>query len=258
MKKIKYAFKDLIKTIFRSLGYRLVPVRVMEQYAVSENAFLKNYFEADEFANLPSDRSGDDFLKERRFDSLHQMVRHVLNKNISGDFAECGCKHGHSTYLIADEMRKVDTSRDLWVFDSFEGGLSDKGDKDRTTKLADTNVRSTQIQKERFSSQYNHVQSVFKGMPFVHLVKGWIPDTFTDDLGDKNFAFVHLDVDLYEPTKSSLDFFYSRLSDGGVIVVDDYNSATFPGARIAVQELLEEQKYSLFIESQLMGCIIVK
>ena len=43
-------------------------------------------------------------------------------------------------------------------------------------------------------------------------------------------SFVHLDVDLYEPTRACLDYFLPRLSPGGFVICDDYGAPTFPGA----------------------------
>lgn len=258
MKKIKYFIKDQLKKLLGSVGYRIVPVRVIETYTVPDSPALKQYFEADKKANPENDRAGDDFTKERRFDTLYHMVAHVLDRQVSGDFAECGCKHGHSTRIISDLMAKAGTTSDLLVFDSFEGGLSDKTEKDRTNALSDTTAVKTRQQKQRFSSQLSHVENVFKDQPFVKLVKGWIPESFTPEIAEKTFSFAHIDVDLYEPTKAALYFFYERLSKGGVIVIDDYNSATFPGARTAVEEFLSDHKPSFFLPSQVMGCVIVK
>jgi len=258
MQKLKYFMKDQLKATLGKVGYRIVPARVMETYALPNDPALSLYFDADKRANPDDDRTGDDFLKERRYDTLYHMVSHVLARGIEGDFAECGCKHGHSTAMIADLMQAAKSDANLWVFDSFEGGLSDKNEQDRTNNLADTDDQKTKTQKERFSSQISHVQNVFENQPFVNLVKGWIPDTFTPDMASKKFAFAHVDVDLYEPTKASIEFFYDRMPVGGVIVVDDYNSATFPGARTAVEEFLSVNTPTFFIPSQLMGCVIVK
>ena len=38
------------------------------------------------------------------------------------------------------------------------------------------------------------------------LFKGWIPDRF-DEIALKKFCLVHIDVDLYQPTLDSLNFF---------------------------------------------------
>ena len=42
---------------------------------------------------------------------------------------------------------------------------------------------------------------------------------------------MHIDVDLYQPTKDSLEYFWARLVSGGRMVCDDYN---WPGAKRAV------------------------
>jgi O-methyltransferase len=40
--------------------------------------------------------------------------------------------------------------------------------------------------------------------------KGWIPDVFSAAEAE-TFCFVHIDVDLYEPTLESMRFFYPRM-----------------------------------------------
>ena len=64
---------------------------------------------------------------------------------------------------------------------------------------------------------------------------GWIPDKFAD-VDEKKFCFVHIDVDLYEPTRASLAFFGERLTPGGILICDDYGFETCPGARLAMDE----------------------
>ena len=53
--------------------------------------------------------------------------------------------------------------------------------------------------------------------------------------------FVHLDMDIYEPTIFALKFFNDRLVKGGVILLDDYGFDTCPGIPRAVQEFTETQ-----------------
>jgi len=50
---------------------------------------------------------------------------------------------------------------------------------------------------------------------------------------------VHIDVDLYEPTRAAFEFFHPRMAPGGVMVCDDYGFASCPGARKAVDEYFE-------------------
>ena len=67
--------------------------------------------------------------------------------------------------------------------------------------------------------------------------KGWIPDRF-NEVSQKRFSFVHIDVDLYEPTKASIEFFYDRLNNGAVLICDDYGSGICPGATKACDDFL--------------------
>jgi hypothetical protein len=69
---------------------------------------------------------------------------------------------------------------------------------------------------------------------------------------------VHIDVDLYQPYVDSIEFFYPRLLDGGVMVFDDYGSAGFMGARKAVDEMREKCRPSMNIYFPLGGSAWVK
>ena len=47
---------------------------------------------------------------------------------------------------------------------------------------------------------------------------------------------MHIDVDLYEPTRGCLEYFYPRLVEGGVMICDDYGAPLYPGAHKAWDE----------------------
>ena len=72
--------------------------------------------------------------------------------------------------------------------------------------------------------------------------KGYIPDTLVG-LESEHFAFVHLDMDLYQPQLVALRFFAPRMSFGGVIQIHDYFFVELPGVRQAVDEFAEEYKF---------------
>ena len=51
---------------------------------------------------------------------------------------------------------------------------------------------------------------VLKKFKFVRTYKGWIPSRFFI-LKNNKFSFIHIDVDLYEPTYQILEFFFPKL-----------------------------------------------
>jgi len=77
---------------------------------------------------------------------------------------------------------------------------------------------------------------------FYH--KGWIPQRFAD-VSESDFCFVHLDVDLYQPTLDSLQFFYDRMPRGGIILCADYGFITCPGARQAMDAFFAAKKENI-------------
>ena len=232
--------------------YSLKDIARYYEHLVGENVYLKRYFKACEATG-----SKDNFMKQNRFFSLYQSVQNVLRRGLPGDMAECGCWKGHSTYLMAGLLAEANWQGTLRVFDSFEGGLSDKSAEDRTQQ-GDTDSETTARQKAKFQSDLESVRQALSPFPFVSLHKGWIPQVFDGAVPDgTRFSLVHVDVDLYQPTIDSLRFFYPRMVKGGIIVIDDYGSTRFPGCWTAVDEFLHEVEYDLFLEGHIQGAVLV-
>ena len=55
-----------------------------------------------------------------------------------------------------------------------------------------------------------------------------------------------MDVDLFNPTKAGLEYFYPRLSPGGVIIIHDYNP-DWPGIMKAVNDYAKTIKEPLVV-----------
>ena len=159
------------------------------------------------------------FNAHRRF-MVWQLTK--LVQDIEGDTAECGVFQGHSSRLICKRL-----NRTHHLFDSFEG-LSEPGQLD-----------GDYWRKGSLSTPEEPVKAALNGYDFrVH--KGWIPDRF-NEVEDRRFAFVHIDVDIYQPTKDSIEFFYPRLNRGAVLLCDDYGQGTCPGATRAIDEFMTDK-----------------
>jgi Macrocin-O-methyltransferase (TylF). len=178
-----------------------------------------------------------------RFFSLIQLVQYVVSKKDVNSFVECGCWKGHSSYIIAKIIKESNRNIKFHIFDSFEG-LS-------TSTHNDSNFFSRKNKEKKnisrhFSSSENFVKDeVLKDFNFVETYKGWIPEKF-NEVKDKSFSLIHIDVDLYEPTMDSLKFFYPKIVKGGIIICDDYNITAYPGAKKAKDESFLDTDYSFF------------
>jgi O-methyltransferase len=125
--------------------------------------------------------------------------------------------------ILAEQKGKT-----LHLFDSFEGMEVADSERDRhiAGDFADTSIEA--------------VQKVVGATGHIHFHKGWIPRTF-EGLEDRKFCFAHIDLDLYQGVLDTLEFVYSRMPAGGVIVSDDYGFASCPGARRAVDEFFADK-----------------
>lgn len=215
---------------------------------------LKLYYEG---LNKSNGQRTDNFSKVCRFLYLPQYVEQVIKNKVEGDFVECGCWHGHSAYMISKLLKKYKFKNNFHIFDSFEGGLSDKTEEDCNERIKQSK-KDEQIEKMLFSSRIEKVGHVLDEFKFVHLHNGWIPDVFKKGNTLEKIAFLHMDVDLYEPTLHSLEYFYPKISQGGCIAVDDYGVASFPGAKKAVDAFLSKNKHTFFLVHPLGACLIIK
>jgi O-methyltransferase len=134
---------------------------------------------------------------------------------------------------------------------------SEKRPQDRT-ELGNTTPGDTLRQKLWFASSYEEVKQLLAPFDFIKIYKGWIPDVFGQIQNrDEIFSLVHIDVDLYEPTRESLQFFFPSYGTGGMILIDDYGHAQFAGAKKAVDEFLANKKVMITLENNLSGDLIV-
>ena len=188
------------------------------------------------------------FRRAQRAVTLARFFEHTLP--LPGNWVECGVFRGFSALLLASIARLHDTAFSgdgLYLLDSFEG-LSAPTQQDalgvRETAAGDELVYSHDA--GHFSTPAEHVQHVLSEFPNATICKGWIPDTFAD-LPQSDWAFVHIDVDLYAPTMASLEHFFPRLCPGAVVVNDDFDSPLFPGAGRAWREFFDARGLSYIV-----------
>jgi hypothetical protein len=98
------------------------------------------------------------------------------------------------------------------------------------------------------------VREYISGFPNVFVHPGLFPDTAAP-VADERFSFVHLDADLYESTKSALQFFYQRMISQGVLLSHDCFA---PGVARAFSEFFQDKPENVFYQPAGNQCFIVK
>jgi O-methyltransferase len=140
--------------------------------------------------------------------------------------AEVGVYRGGSAWFVAEALRRAKRDVSFYVCDTFQGHVEVDESVDG---LHRPGAQFTRVRAEK-------VVKYLREFPFVRVEVGDIRDTAPSFAGERDFGFVHLDVDVYPITRFCLDFFSQRLVSGGVIVADDYGTTTCEGVKKAVDE----------------------
>jgi len=180
-----------------------------------------------------------------RMHALWLAVRHISRARLEGDIVECGVWRGGSMMLAAKTLLDAgDSSRTLWLYDTFEGmteptelDVQSMSGRDAAGILA-TEARTTDnpfwaiaqldiVEQNMLSTGYPTSR--------IRYVQGKVEETLPAQMPDR-IALLRLDTDWYESTRHELEHLWPRLVTGGVLIIDDYGY--WQGARRAVDEFL--------------------
>lgn len=177
-------------------------------------------------------------------------VQYITENNIAGDIVECGVWRGGSMMAAALTLRHFnDASRHLHLYDTFDG-MPPPTEKDVRTS---TGVSADSILQaaggyDRLRAPLDDVRENLATTDYpmdkMTFVKGKVENTIPANCPDE-IALLRLDTDWYESTKHELEHLYPRLTENGVMIIDDYGH--WAGAQKAVDEYVERHRLPLFL-----------
>lgn len=168
--------------------------------------------------------------------------------SVNGSIVEMGVARGASLmtwYHLSSIYEPTNYLREIVGFDTFEG-FPEVSEKDRLgTQVSEhTKVGGFAIEggmeADILRAAAAHDLTRFLGhMPKLKLVKGDLTETLPQYLKDNPHLVVsllHLDVDLYEPTRLALELLLPRMPKGAVVMFDELNMRQFPGETLAAMD----------------------
>jgi hypothetical protein len=194
--------------------------------------------------------------------ALMTGVRYVVRHDVPGAIVECGVWRGGSMQAIARTLLAHDAAdRPLHLYDTFEG-MPPPGDEDRRRD----GLTARELLELR--PQTSHIWAVAglddvregmaaTGYPpeLVNYHPGLVEETIPAGAPEE-IALLRLDTDWYASTRHELEHLYQRLVTGGIVIFDDYDY--WDGAKLAVEEFIEETGIRLFLAPMASGRIAVK
>jgi len=157
---------------------------------------------------------------------------HLLSQtqHLPGDVLEVGTWRGGTGCLMARRATELGFEARVHLCDTFEGVVK--------TGVTDSHYRGG----EHADTSDYLVRQLANAMNLKNIIihKGIFPEDIGPGLMHFTFRFCHIDVDVYQSGKDTLDWIWPRLPVGGIVVFDDFGFASCPGITRLVHE--EEQK----------------
>ena len=247
----KHAILKFLRSVFRLFGLEIFVQKEGSHYV--PNYFGRSAHKQQDIRTLPVFgelvgavlHDGRSSLYYDRLFSIYQIIENlkILNRG-SGELqiAEVGVYKGGTSYFIASLAERIGLQYHHYCFDTFEG---------HAAKDINSDVEIAHIAGAFSDTSFESVKGYLEQFKNVDVYKGRFQDT-SHHIQNAQMHFVHLDMDIYEPTIFALKFFNDRLVKGGVILLDDYGFDTCPGIPRAVQEFTETRP-SYFGMSLLTG-----
>jgi len=181
-----------------------------------------------------------------RFIFLNLCIDTLLEENIKGNVAELGVYKGNSAFLLSRFAKRMKTK--CYLFDTFTGfdandivGLDKNTEK---TRFSDTSLEAVQ------SLMGDNTNNVF--------VKGYFPESL-EQVGEIDaFNFVHIDCDLEKPFLAALEYFYPRLVKGGFLIMHDYSSLEWKGAKNAIDSFFKDKNEFVIPVADKSGTCVIR
>ena len=210
---------------------------------------LERLYEATDLSTFEMFRSFPVFTP--RFNLARFLTHYELFKKIvkvPGVIVDLGVYRGASTFTWA-KLCEIFCPTDIWKlvygFDTFRGfpriSAADGAASERHARRKGGYFGGRSVERDLALAQeaMNHDRHL-RHIDRIRLIKGDVAKTIPRFVREKGhglkIALMHLDVDLYAPTKIALQHFVPRMVRGGVIVLDEYASAVFGGESKAVDE----------------------
>lgn len=159
---------------------------------------------------------------------------------VRGEIVEFGIFKGNSFFrwIKFRDLLEQTGSRKVIGFDIF-GDFPEAGFEEDKQKR-DAFVAETKGGKSISLEEINELLTKQGLNKNVEIVKGDILKTLDEYLTNNphlKISLLHIDVDLYEPTKHVLEKLYDKVTKGGIIIFDDYGA--FAGTNKAVDDFFK-------------------
>ncbi len=242
---MKIKIKNLIKKILSLFNLRLIKI---------SSSITTLPIEADKqiinFINICSKFS---MTGHQRMYLLSQSILNVKEKNLEGDFVECGVWKGGNLLLYKLLNDFYGLNKTIFAYDTF-AGMTAPEDVDiefrgRSAKQLLEDHKYKNLGNVLCFSSLDSVKkniSEYAKLKNINFIIGPVEKSLLLEKNlPKKISVLRLDTDWYSSTKIELEILYPKLVQGGILIIDDYGY--WQGSRKATDEYFFGKKKWLHV-----------
>jgi len=179
-----------------------------------------------------------------RFLAYYEFFKMI--KDIPGNIVECGIYRGATLFSFGKFLEIFcmgDKARKVIGFDNFEGFTGFSPEDGPSTDTASKKMGGWS--PKDFYDEFMELLDIFHKDAFapwatrIQIVKGNVEETIPDHVKNNpglRISLLHLDIDLFSPTKTALEYLYPLVVKGGIVVLDEYAITHWAGESKALEE----------------------
>lgn len=227
------SYKTILKTVLRQAGYAVyrVPRGDLDRaegyaYAAAHpNATLAPWLADADFMAAFEIAHKNSLVDVYRMHELWSLVAETAKAG--GDIVEVGVWRGGTGALMARKEKLSGGRGRVFLCDTFRGVVK--------ASAEDSDYRGG----EHDDTSRARVEALLKEMDGAEarILEGIFPDETGAALDSARVRLLHVDVDVYQSAKDSVEFLFARMPSGAAIVFDDYGFVGCEGVTRYADEL---------------------
>jgi hypothetical protein len=139
---------------------------------------------------------------------------------VPGNFVECGVNTGFMSSAIMHRLNWGTVDKRFYLIDTFNGPVVSQYSQDEIER-GRLKLAENAIAAGAYATDIDLVRANYAEWSNAIVVQGVVPDVLPAlEIGD--LAFLHIDLNCAYPERTALEYFWSRLSPGAFVLLDDY------------------------------------
>lgn len=161
------------------------------------------------------------------FTELEKIILQIKKDEIEGCILEAGVWSGATAIFMKAILETNNIDKNIWLLDSFGTSIDLSIFKKEKDKKAIQKFTSwTEVKTPTLTDVKNNFNRFGLLDEKIKFIQGDIFKTYSQ-FEEEKIALLRLDLDFYESTQFMLTHFYSKVTKGGYIIIDDYGVEEF-------------------------------